>query len=697
MNKYWIPAVALAIVGCESPSEFRYPEARTADSVAVYFGDTVADPYGWMEDDYAEATVNWVTAQNELTRNYLDTLAALPYLKEKMAAVWRTERYGLPQKVQGRKYFTYNDGAMNQPVLKQLSGEKSTLVLDPNKLSDDGTAAVSQYSFSKDGKYLAYSVSESGSDWRSIRVMDLGSGEMLDDHVNWVKFSGISWQGNGFYYSAYEAPEAGEEYTASNEYHQVFYHQLGTPQKDDRVVWRDDSHPRRNHYAATSHDEKWVVLMASEGTSGNNVRVTDDGVAFSRVVTTFEDDYSFIGSQGNILYFLTNAGAPNKKVVAYDAQNGGEFKDIIAERPVPLQSAVMSEQFFVLEYMEDVVSRLYTVPIADPAAAPQSIALPGLGTVGGIRTDRKSNEVFVSFENYYTPSQVYRFEAGTDASVAPFFEIESAVDPDRYETLYMTYRSKDSTEIPLFITRKKGVAKSPQTPCFLYGYGGFNIAIQPHFKADRIPFLDDGGIYVVANIRGGSEYGEEWHQQGIKLHKQNVFDDFIAAAEFLQQEGWTSKEKLAVHGRSNGGLLIGAMLTQRPDLFQVAIPKVGVLDMLRYHRFTIGWAWASDYGRSDEFPEMYEYLKGYSPLHNVEKTNYPPTLLVTGDHDDRVVPAHTFKFAATLQAHQQGDAPILMRVDTDAGHGAGKPVSKQIEEFADQWAFVYWHLGVKGE
>lgn len=686
--------VCLAIgTSCDNADKIEYPVSKKVDSVHTYFGQQVEDPYGWLEDDYSEETMAWVDAQNKVTQDYLGQLPSLGHLKQEMGKIWRYESYGLPSVKDGNVYYTYTDGDMNQPVLKKKTEDGSSeVILDPNTLSEDGTAAVSNYSFSHDNKYLGFSIAESGSDWNTLKVMDLATGEILDDKVEWAKFTGISWGVDGFYYSAYDAPKKGEEYSAANEYHQVFFHKIGTPQSDDVLIWRDDEHPNRNHYAATSKDGEWIILFASEGTSGNNVRISNDGTTWTRLVTNFEDDYSFLGKRGDWLYFTTNNKAPNQRVVAWNTQDFSQ-KEVLAEKEFVLKSAALSKNKMVLVYLEDVISHVYTCDIADNSQA-EEVKLPGIGTVNGVKTSSSSDEVYLYFENFYTPKEVFYFLAGSDKEVSSVFETNPTVNSADYETIAMKYPSKDGTMIPLFITRKKGTPQDASTPCFLYGYGGFNISIAPHFKSDRIPFLNDGGIYVVANIRGGSEYGEEWHQQGIKMNKQNVFDDFIAAAEYLQNEGWTSKEKLAIHGRSNGGLLAGALLTQRQDLFQVAIPKVGVLDMLRYHKFTIGWAWASDYGRSDDSEEMFNYLRGYSPLHNVIPTEYPATLLVTGDHDDRVVPAHTFKFAAELQSKQQGSNPILLRVDKNAGHGAGKPVSKQIDEFADQWAFVYHHLGM---
>lgn len=685
----------LTLVACNTKTEEQkgliYPETKMVDSSDTYFGTTIKEPYAWLEDDFSEETIAWTKKQNDLTRSYLDTLPSHKSITARLSQLWASASYSSPFYANGNYYYTFNDGSMNQPVLKQfVDGTSDATIFDPTQWDPSGLSSANNYSFSKDGKYLAIAISKSGSDWNSIYLFD-NDGNQLKDSIEWVKFSGVSWVKNGFLYSRYPSPEEGSEYSQKNTLHQVYLHTINTPQSADKLIWDDKQHPQRTHGASSVNNGEYLLLSASESTSGNNLKIAK-GVnsSFKTIVSDFDKDYGYLGKHNDWLFFMTNKDADNNKIVAYNPKTEA-WKDIIAESKNPLQGAELGKDYLLLQYMDSVISKLYRVRLSDMQQT--EIALDAKGTVSSVSGDEANNQFYFKFENYYTPATVYSYNAENN-EVAVFFKSNLDLDSDKFETIQTSFKSKDGTVVPLFITQKKGLKKSKDTPCFLYGYGGFNIAITPQFKIDRIPFLEAGGIYCVANMRGGSEFGETWHEQGTKMNKQNVFDDFIGAAEFLQKQGYTSKEKLAIHGRSNGGLLAGAVLTQRPDLMQVALPKVGVLDMLKYQNFTIGWAWAGDYGRADDSKEMFEYLRGYSPLHNVIPREYPATMVITGDHDDRVVPAHSFKFAAELQKHQQGNEPVLLRVESGGGHGAGKPINLQIREFADQWAFVFYHLGV---
>lgn len=698
MKKAPILILATAtLMACNMPNkkaELKYPDTKKCDSSNVYFGETVKDPYAWLEDDFSEETMAWVKKQNDLTRSYLDKLPAQEKLQNRLKELWSEKNYSLPIIRKKYIYYRYTDGKSNQPKFIRQDNEGNEIVLfDPIKYDPSGLSSANAYSVSKDEKHVAISISYKGSDWNKIIVID-EEGELLSDEVDWVKFSGISWAGEGFYYSRYPEQEKGAEYSNANLYHTVYYHKLGTGQRQDQLIFEDKENPNRTHGLSSIKDGKILLLTASEGTSGNNLSIKRaKDKEFKSLVDNFDNDYYYIGEHNNAetLYFMTNDGAPNKKIMALDV-NTLEWSTMLEESKHALKSAAVSKDFLSLVYMKDVVNQLVSYNIE--AKTTKEIPLVSTGSISGLSSTEESNVIYFGFENFHTPRHIFEYNLNKGVSKA-LHQLVFEFKPSDFETIQQFYTSKDGTEIPIFITRKKGLEKSPETPCFLYAYGGFNIPIEPHFKKDRIPFLEDGGIYVVANIRGGSEYGEKWHQQGIKMNKQNVFDDYIAAAEYLKKEGWTKTEKLALHGRSNGGLLIGAVMTQKPNLAQVALPKVGVLDMLKYQNFTIGWAWASDYGRSDDSKEMYDYLKAYSPLHNVRNENYMSTMVITGDHDDRVVPAHSFKFAATLQEKNTSNNPMLLRVESGGGHGAGKPINLQVQEFADQWSFVYEHLGME--
>lgn len=699
MKKLILPCIVFAlIVSCvdDKKASFNYPSARKDTTVVDdYFGTRVADPYRWLEDDNSEETKAWVTLQNNLTFSYLDKIPFRNKIKERLTKIWNFPKETAPFK-KGPYYFFYkNDGIQNQNVLyfkKGINGEPKML-LDPNTLSTDGTVSLGALGIDKSARYLGYSISRAGSDWNEIYVLNLETGTPLPDHIQWVKFSGISWLGDGFYYCRFDETKKGGELSQANENHKVYFHKVGTKQEEDQLVYEDKEHPRRSFALDVTEDERYLLLYGHESTSGNSLwyrEVKSKDQSFKPVITGFENNYIAIDNVGEKLLVQTDKGAPKYHVILVDPKNPADEKVIIPEQPDVLESASIANGKLVTKYLKDVSNKLFVHEISGEKL--QEMTLPGLGIVNNLNTDSKDSIVFLTFENFITPPSVYTYNVNTHAlevSWKPALDFNA----EEYETKQVFYPSKDGTKIPLFITFKKGIELNGNNPVFLYGYGGFNISVTPKFSIVNLVFLENGGVYAVANMRGGGEYGEEWHKAGTKLQKQNVFDDFIAAAEYLINEKYTSKDKIAVHGRSNGGLLIGAVITQRPDLFKAAIPGVGVLDMLRFHRFTIGKHWSSDYGNSED-EENFKNLLNYSPLHNVKDTEYPATMVTTADHDDRVVPAHSFKFAATLQEHQKGNNPALIRIDVSAGHGAGKPVSKQIDEWTDVWAFVFYNLGM---
>ena len=690
----------LVMTACQTQPKLNYPETAREDVTDNYFGTEVAEPYRWLENDTSAATGQWVIAQNELTYSYLDNIKFRPALKERLTKIFDYPKYGSPFKKNDKYYFFKNDGLQNQSVLysqASLDAEPEVL-LDPNKLSDDGTVALSQIAFSNNGKYLAYSIARSGSDWNEIYIMDLATKTLLKDVIKWVKFSGIAWQADGFYYSAYDAPVAGKEFSNKNEYHKIYFHKVGDPQTADKLVFENKKFPLRNCGAAVTEDEKYLIISETESTSGNSLHIKDLSKPNAPLVTLeagFENDYGVVDHVNGKLYVLTNWKASNQQLMEVDPAKPARenWKTILPETENVLEGVSILGGKIVAEYLQDASNHVYTYDFTGKKLA--EVALPAIGTVSGFSGDKDDNEAFYTFTSFTFPPTIYRYDVAQNKSEV-FRKTEVNFNPEDYVSEQQFYTSKDGTKVPMFITYKKGLKKNGKNPTMLYGYGGFNISLNPSFSVARIPFLEQGGIYVVANIRGGGEYGEKWHKAGTKMQKQNVFDDFIGAAEYLIAQKYTSPEKLAINGGSNGGLLIGACMTQRPDLFAVAIPEVGVLDMLRYQKFTIGWAWATDYGTSEESKEMFEYLKAYSPLHNVkEGVKYPATMIMTGDHDDRVVPAHSFKFAATLQHANTGNYPSLIRIDTKAGHGAGKPIAKVIDAQTDMWAFVMYNLGMK--
>ncbi len=683
---------------CNEQEKINYPVTKKVDQVDEYFGVQVADPYRWLEDDNSEETAEWVIAENSVTNAYL---AEIPYrqsIVDRLTKIWNYPRYRTPEKKGDLYYFRKNDGLQNQDVLYVMEGEdgEPEILLDPNTLSEDGTAALSSWNISKDGKYMGYLIARAGSDWQEIYVMDLETRKILDDHIEWVKFSGVSWRGDGFFYSSYDPPDEGEELSDVNEYHKVYYHKIGTAQEDDILVYNNPDYPRRNYYVGTTEDERFLIMYEVESTSGNALYFMDlskKKSEFVKLADGFKYDYGVVGNVDDKLLIQTNEGAPKGMVYLVDSRNlKKERVTLIPEREEVLQNVAILGGRLVTTYMKDASDKVYINTLTGELIA--ELELPGIGTIGGSSGKADDRIVFYTFTSFTYPPTVFKLDIWENKSEV-FFKSAFDFDASEYETKQLFYSSKDGTKIPMFIIHKKGIELDGTNPTLLYGYGGFNISLTPYFSTSNLILLENGGVYALANIRGGGEYGEEWHQAGMKQNKQNVFDDFIAAGEFLIDQGYTSEDKLAIMGGSNGGLLVGACMTQRPDLFRVAFPQVGVLDMLRYHKFTIGWAWATDYGTSEEDSSMFSYLLGYSPLHNIKSgVDYPATMVFTADHDDRVVPAHSFKFIATLQEKNTGPNPMLIRIESKAGHGAGTPVSKMIEEVADQWSFMFYNMDV---
>lgn len=701
MNKtiFLVTISAFILNFAMASNKIQYPKTAKDNVVDNYFGTTVAEPYRWLENDTSKATEIWVKSQNKITYDYLDKIPFRKDLKNYLSELTNYPRYLAPFKKNGKYYFYKNNGLQNQNVLYCMNSldAEPEVILDPNLLSKDGTVALSKISFSNNGKYMAYSIARSGSDWNEIYVIDLSTKQTLSDQIKWSKFSEISWRGNGFYYSAYEAPATGKELSVKNEFQKIYYHKIGDPQSKDEIIFENKVHPLRNCSTTVSDDERYLFITEIESTSGNSLYVKDLTKTDQNLIILeagFDYDYSIIGNNDSQIYVLTNWHAPKQQLLLVDLKNPerNNWKVIIPESKNVLESVNFAGEKIVASYLQDATSHAYIFSISGEKLT--EIQLPTIGTLSDIAGSKNDNEVFYTFATFMFPPTIYRYSIAEDKSVI-FKSPEIKFDSKNYITEQIFYTSKDGTRVPMFITYKKGIIKDGNNPLMLYGYGGFNISLKPGFNVGRIPFIEQGGIYAVANIRGGGEYGEEWHKAGTKMNKQNVFDDFIAAAEYLIKQKYTCTNKLAIDGGSNGGLLIGACMTQRPDLFAVAIPEVGVLDMLRYQKFTIGWAWATDYGTSDESIDMFKYLKAYSPLHNVKKgIKYPETLVMTGDHDDRVVPAHSFKFAATLQEANSGNFTSLIRIDINAGHGAGKPVGKIIDAQTDMWSFVMYNLGM---
>jgi len=688
----------LCLLNVFAQQKITYPETRTGEVEEDYFGTTVKDPYRWLEDDNSEETMNWVTIQNKTTELYLNEIPYRKYIHKQLTNLWDYETKGIPSHYNNFTILTKNNGKQNHSVYYIIGNESDVeeVLLDPNTLSEDGSIAVKFTSVSKDEKYLAYGISESGSDWTAIRVMEIATKKLLSDHIQWVKFSGVSWHKNGFYYSGYAPPKAGEELAAKNEFHKVYYHELGTEQKKDKIIFESKENPTRNFGARVSEDEKFLIVSASEGTSGNIIYVKhleEPTSEFIQFIENFDNETSFIGNEEDKLFFITNYNAPNKKIVfaTIEQSSPEQWEELIPEKEYVIENVSIAGDKLFVNYLKDVQSKVEVFSFEGELL--KELKLPGIGIAGRVSGKRTQPTAYFTFSSYISPTKIYQVnldEVQTDLYFEPKVDFKTA----KYVTKQVFYESKDGTKIPMFISHKKDIELNGNNPCMLYAYGGFNISIKPTFDVSKAVFMQNGGIYAVANIRGGSEYGEEWHKAGMLENKQNVFDDFIAAANFLKNKEYTSTEKLAIHGRSNGGLLIGAVMTQQPDIAKVAIPMVGVLDMLRYHEFTIGWAWAVEYGSSKD-EEQFRYLYQYSPLHNLKKAAYPATMIITGDHDDRVVPAHSFKFGATLQQANTGKNPTLIRIDTQGGHGAGKSKAKLIQEWTDIWTFTFYNLDMK--
>ncbi len=677
----------------------QYPKAAKDGTIDEYFGTKVADPYRWLENDTSAQTAVWVEAENKVTNAYLQKIPFRGKLLKRLTELANYEKITAPRKRHGKWYFYKNNGLQNQYVMYVMDklGGEPRVFLDPNKLSDDGTVALKGVYFSNNGKYAAYTISRSGSDWEEIFVIDLKTGQLTDDHIEWAKFTSAAWKGDGFYYSAYDAPVKGKEFSNVNSGHKIYYHKIGTPQSDDVLFYQNAAYPMRFYYVDVNESETKMYLYESGAGSGNNLFVRDltkPESQFIQMTSNMDYQYSPVYDDGNRIWLYTNYGAPKGRIMTADIRQPGvdSWHELVAEQENVLGGADVINRQLILTYQKDASDHAYLYGLDGQLR--HEVQLPSVGSVG-FTGNEKEAECFYTFTSFTIPGTIYRYDMDKNESTL-YISPKVKFLQDDYTSEQVFFQSKDGTRIPMFLTYKKGLKRNGKNPVYLYGYGGFNISLGPSFSATRIPFLENGGIYAQVTLRGGSEYGEEWHLAGTKMQKQNVFDDFIGAAEYLISEGYTCKDRLAIVGGSNGGLLVGACMTQRPDLYRVAIPQVGVMDMLRYHKFTIGWNWASDYGTSDDSKEMFEYLKGYSPLHNLKPgTAYPATLVTTADHDDRVVPAHSFKFAATLQECHQGSNPVLIRIDTKAGHGGGKPLAKVLEEQADIYGFILYNMGLK--
>lgn len=697
---YLLTMAALAACRTETPKEpltVKYPVTQKSDSVDTYFGTEIKDPYRWLEDDQSSETEAWVKEQNSTTFGYLEHIPFRKDLKNRLEKLWNYEKLGAPFKEGAYTYFYKNDGLQNQYVVyRTKENSEPEVFLDPNTFSEDGTTSLAGLSFTQDGSLAAYLISEGGSDWRKAIVINAASREVVEDTLVDIKFSGLAWRGNeGFYYSSYDKPE-GSELSSKTDQHKVYFHRLGTPQNQDELIYGgrpDEKH--RYIGASVTEDQKYLILSAATSTSGNKLFIQDledPNALLVPVVADTESDNRVIENVGSKLFIVTDRNAPNTKIVTVDAKNPTpeNWTDFIPETENVLTPNTGGGYFFA-EYMVDAISKILQYDYEGHLI--REVALPGLGSASGFGGKKEDSEFYFSFTNYIIPGSSYKYNVETGQH-SLYWKPEIDFNPEDYESNQVFYTSKDGTKIPMMITHKKGIERNGKNPTILYGYGGFNISLTPSFSIVNAIWMEQGGIYAVPNIRGGGEYGKEWHIAGTKMQKQNVFDDFIAAAEYLIENKYTSSDYLAVRGGSNGGLLVGATMTQRPDLMKVALPAVGVLDMLRYHTFTAGAGWAYDYGTAEDDQGMFEYLKGYSPVHNVKAgTSYPATLVTTGDHDDRVVPAHSFKFAAELQAKQTGDNPTLIRIETNAGHGAGKPTAKIIEEYADIFGFTLFNMG----
>lgn len=698
-------AVVLSTVSCTQTNiELKpYPDTKKVDTIDVYHGNEVADPYRWLEDDLSEETEAWVEAQNEVTFDYLEQIPFRSEINDRLTGIWNYEKLSSPTRHGDYFYFSKNDGLQNQSVLYRTKSiddiENAEVFLDPNTFSEDGTTSLAGISFTENGDKVAYMISEGGSDWRKIIVRDTESMEQIGDTLIDVKFSGLSWKGSeGFFYSSYDKPE-GSQLSAKTQNHKLFYHELNTSQSSDELVFGGEETPRRYIFGGVTEDDRYLIISASVSTTGNELYYKDlrrDSNPVKPLISNFENDHSVVDNVGSSLLIQTNLDAPNRRLVKVNLSNSApkNWEDVIPESEYVLSVSKAGGYLFA-SYMVDVKSEVFQYTYEGERV--RKVQLPGIGTTGGFSAKKSDTTLYYGFTSftYPTSSFKYNIEEGTSEL---YWTPEIDFNPEAYTTEQVFFKSKDGTEVPMFITYKKGIELDGKNPTYLYGYGGFNVSLQPSFSIARLAWLEQGGVYAQPNIRGGGEYGQKWHLAGTKMNKQNVFDDFIAAAEYLIGHGYTSSERLALAGGSNGGLLVGAVMTQRPDLAAVALPAVGVLDMLRYHTFTAGAGWAYDYGTADESEEMFNYLLNYSPVHNVEEgVSYPATMVTTADHDDRVVPAHSFKFISELQDKHAGEDPVLIRIATNAGHGAGKPTSMIIQEWADKYAFTWWNMGFEPE
>lgn len=678
--------------------QFVYPESKRIDHFDEYFGVKVHDPYRWLEDENSSETKNWIDQQNQVTFGHLENIPFRNDIKVRLEQLWNFERKSIPVIYRGFTIYSRNTGMQNQSVLfiRDRKTNVERVLLDPNKLCENGTVSLSGYSVSEDERFFAYMISRGGSDWNEVFIIDLKTGKQLDDHLQWLKFSGLTWYKDGFFYSRYQPEDKTTTLSDKNVHHSIYYHKLNTSQSEDVLVFRNEKEPLRTYSTSSDRDGKFVFLSESQGTSNNALyfaKASDfkDGLTLM-TSTEFKHDYDFLGMVGKKFLIYTNDQAPRYRLMLADPKKPQRehWTEFIPQQNYVIQSALITKSYVVLRVLENANNKLL---VFDKKGVFQhEVELPSIGTVAGMTGDNKSDNFYFSFMSYTHPTSGYEYNINKRERKV-YFEPKVDFDFKQYETKQIFYTSKDGTKVPMFITMKKGTELNGNNPVLLYGYGGFNVSLTPRFSVSNVPFMENGGIYVVANIRGGGEFGREWHRAGSKLNRQNVFDDFIAAAEFLIENNYTNPSKIGIQGGSNGGLLVAACMIQRPDLFKVALPAVGVFDMLRFHKFTIGWAWVGDYGSSDN-EEEFHYLLRYSPLHTLKPASYPATLITTADHDDRVVPAHSFKFAAALQHYNTGNNPTLIRIETKSGHGAGKPISKIIEENADIMSFLMFHLGM---
>lgn len=706
MKKFSIILLAALSAACNPNDNMKedialmpYPETRKTEVKDIYFGTEVADPYRWLEDDNAPETEAWVKAQNEVTQNYLSQIPYREEIKNRLTELFNYERLSSPRRVGDYYFFYKNDGLQNQAVIYYREGRdgEAKVFIDPNEISEEGTVSINLLGASKDHKYIAYSRSEAGSDWTTIRVREVATNRELEDKLEWVKFSGAAWSGDGFYYSRYPEPAEGSELSGDNKDHSIYYHKIGADQSEDVLFYRNEKNPNLYHYCGISEDDKYLFMYASSGTDGYETYFKDleNNGPLTRICEGYDNKTSIVDHVDGKFLAVTDIDAPNYRLVAIDPDDYGRdnWKNVIPETEETLTGVTTAGGYLFADYLKNATSVVYRFDT--DGSSRREVEFPGPGSAGGFSGEKEDTTVFYTFTSFTYPPTIFEYDIETGESTL-FNKPDLKFDPEAYESKQVWYESKDGTSVPMFIVHKKGLKMNAKNPALLYAYGGFNISLTPSFSTANILFLENGGVYALANLRGGGEFGESWHEQGMKLKKQNVFDDFIAAAEYLINEKYTSSNHLAVRGGSNGGLLVGAVMTQRPELFKVALPAVGVMDMLRFQHFTVGKGWVPEYGSADSTKAEFDALYAYSPLHNLEDgVKYPSTMVTTGDHDDRVVPAHSFKFAARLQEAHAGDNPVLIRIETQAGHGAGKPMSKIIEEQADIWSFLMYETGVR--